>query len=225
MKAIMSPTCITPSLTPWLPAQTMSTVTQFMTNIMSGIMKLMARLVNSCVVMRSHEASSKRSSSCFWRPKARMGMMPSSISRATRFTRSTYFCIFLNLGMVRPMSTPTTAETAMTATPMVHSRPVWVANTRMSATMPMTGAIRTMRTKSVVAIWICWMSLVQRVMSDAWLNFPTSAGEKCMTLLNVSRRRSRAMVHAVCEATAPVRMVATRLTAHRANILMDMLAR
>ena len=38
------------------------------------------------------------------------------------------------------MSTPTTAETAMMATAMVHSRPVWLARTRMTATMPMTGA-------------------------------------------------------------------------------------
>ena len=221
----MSPTCITPSLTPWEPAHTMSTVMQFMTSIMSGIMKLMARLVKSWVSMRSREASSKRSSSWSWRPKARMGMTPSSISRATRFTRSTNFCIFLNFGMVRPMSTPTTAHTAMTATPMAHSRPVWVASTRMTATTPMMGAMSTMRMKRVAAIWICWMSLVQRVMRDAWLNFPTSAGEKCMTRSKVWRRRSRAMVQAVWEATAPVRMVATSETAHRPNILSDMLAR
>ena len=155
MNAIMSPTCMTPSLIPWEPAHTISTVMQFMTNIMSGIMKLMARLVNSCVFMRSQLASSKRASSWSWRPKARIGMMPSSISRATRFTRSTYCCIFLNLGMVRPMRTPTTADTATTATPIVHSRPVRVAKMRMSATTPMIGAIITMRMTSVVAIWIC----------------------------------------------------------------------
>ena len=175
--------------------------------------------------MRSRLASSKRSSSWSWRPNARIGMTPSSISRATRLTRSTKRCMLLNLGMVSPMRTPTTADTAITATPMVHSRPVWLASTRMRATTPMIGAISTMRMTSVVAIWICWMSLVQRVMSDAWLNLPTSAGEKCMTRSKVLRRRSRAMVHAVCDATAPVRIVATRLTAHRPNILADMLAR
>ena len=57
--------------------------------------------------------------------------------------------------MVRPMSTPTTAETAMMATAMVHSKPVWLARTRMTATMPMTGAIRHMRINKVAAIWIC----------------------------------------------------------------------
>ena len=41
----MLPTCITPSDTPCAPNQTISTVTQFMTSIMSGIIKLMARLV------------------------------------------------------------------------------------------------------------------------------------------------------------------------------------
>lgn len=84
-----------------------------------------------------------------------MGIRPSSSSRAVRFTRSTKLCIFLNLGMVRPISTPTTAETAMMATAMVHSRPVWLARTRMTATMPMTGAIRHMRINRVAAIWIC----------------------------------------------------------------------
>ena len=123
------------------------------------------------------------------------------------------------------MSTPTTAETAMTAMPIVHSRPVLVAKTRTSATVPMIGAMSTMRMSRVDAIWICWMSLVQRVIREAWLNLPTSAAEKLMTLWNVSRRRSRAMVHAVCEATAPVRMVATRLIAHRPNIFAVIPAR
>ena len=123
------------------------------------------------------------------------------------------------------MRTPTTAHTAMTATPMVHSRPVLVAITRMTATTPMTGAMSTMRMNRVTAIWICWMSLVQRVMSDAWLNLPTSAAEKPMTRLKVSRRRSRAMVEAVREATAPSRMVETSEIAHRPNILSVMAPR
>ena len=42
--------------------------------------------------------------------------------------------------MVRPTSTPTTAHTEMTATPMVHSRPVEVWTTRITATTPMIGA-------------------------------------------------------------------------------------
>ena len=54
--------------------------------------------------------------------------------------------------------------------------------------------------ENVGAMLLCSQSEVQRVISDAWLNLPTSAGEKCMTLLNVLRRRSRAMVQAVCEA-------------------------
>ena len=69
------------------------------------------------------------------------------------------------------------------------------------------------------------MSFVQRVMSEAWLNLPTSAGEKRMTRSKVLRRRSRAMVQAVCEATAPVRMVAMSDTAQRPNIFAVMEAR
>ena len=59
-------------------------------------------------------------------------------------------------------------------------------------------------------------------MSEAWLNLPTSAGEKCITLLKVSRRRSRAMEQAVRDATAPVRMVATSDTRHSPNIVVAM---
>ena len=140
MNAIMSPTCMTPSETPRAPNHTMRMVTQFITSIMSGIMKLMERLVNSCVSMSSRLASSKRPSSWACRPKARMGMRPSSISRATRFTRSMSRCMRLKRGMVRPTSTPTTAHTEMTATPMVHSRPVEVWTTRITATTPMIGA-------------------------------------------------------------------------------------
>ena len=59
----MSPTCMTPSATPWEPNHTIITVTQFMTNISRGIMKLIARLVKSCVPMSSVLAVSKRASS------------------------------------------------------------------------------------------------------------------------------------------------------------------
>ena len=125
----------------------------------------------------------------------------------------------LNLGIVRPMSTPTTADTAITATPMVHSSPVEVASTRSTATTPMMGAMSTRRMNMVAAIWTCWTSLVQRVMSEAWLKRFTSAGEKRITWSNAWRRRSRAMVAAVCDAMAPMNTVAARLTRHRPNIV------
>ena len=77
----------------------------------------------------------------------------------------------------------------------------------------------------VAAIWTCWTSLVQRVMSEAWEKSPTSAAERLITLRKVLRRRSRAMVAAVCEAMAPVATVATSDTRQRPNIVAAMLAR
>ena len=55
--------------------------------------------------------------------------------------------------------------------------PVGVDSTRIMAPMPMQGAKSTMRRHMTVIIWICWISLVARVMSDAVENFSISAGE------------------------------------------------
>ena len=63
------------------------------------------------------------------------------------------------------------------------------------------------------------MSLVHRVMSDAWENLLTSAGEKDMTCRKVSRLRSRAMVAAVRDATAPTTAAQARPTRQSANIV------
>ena len=73
--------------------------------------------------------------------------------------------------------------------------------------------------KSVAVIWSCWMSLVHRVMSEAWENLLTSAGEKDMTLRKVSRRRSRAMVDAVRDAMAPTATAQASPTRQSANIV------
>ena len=99
MNAMMSPTCIVPTATPWAPNQTIATVARFMTSVSAGIMRIMARFTKSCVCMRSRDTPSNFSSSWSSLPKARMLMTPSSISRATRFTRSTKDCIFLKRGI------------------------------------------------------------------------------------------------------------------------------
>ncbi len=58
-----SPVCSVPPPTAPAPNHTMATEVRFITSIMEGIMKAMARLVNSWVRMRRREASSKRASS------------------------------------------------------------------------------------------------------------------------------------------------------------------
>ena len=82
-----------------------------------------------------------------------------------------------NLGMVTPMSTPMAIAMAAMATTRIHSMPVGVASTRTTAPMPMHGANSTMRRHMTQIIWICWMSLVARVMSEALEKRFISAGE------------------------------------------------
>ena len=111
-----------------------------MISVMPGIMKVMVRLVNSWVFIRSLLAASKRSSSNFSRLNARMGMMPVKISRLTRFSRSTSFCMILNLGMATCISTNTSASSSATASTMIQDRPVSVPATRTMPPMPRIGA-------------------------------------------------------------------------------------
>ena len=56
------------------------------------------------------------------------------------------------------------------------------------AQMPMIGAIRPRRSNSTITVWICCMSLVQRVMSDAVENWLNSCSENCSTLLKSASR-------------------------------------
>ena len=225
MNAMTSPTCISPAETEWAPNQTMTTVMAFMRNIMSGIMSAMAWLVKSCVAMRSDEASSKRRSSWSSRQKALMGRSPSSISRATRLTRSTSRCIWRNLGMVKKKSTAITPMSARTAAMIVHSRPEWTDATFTMATTPMTGASMTMRMNMTRVIWTCCTSLVHRVMRLACEKRPTSAGEKSITCSKRSWRVSRAMAAPVRAATRPQPTAASRPTRQNASIVPAVLIR
>ena len=75
--------------------------------IIPGIIKVMTRLVNSIVFVRSLFATSKRSSSFFSLPKARMTERPVRISLDTRLILSTSFCINWNFGMATAINTIT----------------------------------------------------------------------------------------------------------------------
>ena len=72
-----------------------------------GVLKVMTRLVNSIVFVRSLFATSKRSSSFFSLPKARMTERPVRISLDTRLILSTNFCINWNFGIVTAINTIT----------------------------------------------------------------------------------------------------------------------
>ena len=70
-------------------------------NIITGIMITMTRVMNSMVLVTSRLASSKRSSSCSCRLKARTTSMPARLSRTTRLSRSVSRWMALNLGTAR----------------------------------------------------------------------------------------------------------------------------
>ena len=75
--------------------------------IIPGIIKVMTRLVNNIVFVRFLFATSKRSSSFFSLPNARITERPVKISLDTRLILSTNFCINWNFGIVTAINTIT----------------------------------------------------------------------------------------------------------------------
>ena len=116
---------------------------------------------------------------------------PVRISRLTRFTRSTRDCIFLNFGMATSIRIIIRQKMHTTASTMIQPMPVLVPTTLMMPPMPMMGANSTIRSSMTTTICTCWMSLVLRVIRDAVENWSISVWEKCSTLSNTCRRRSR----------------------------------
>ena len=94
----------------------------------------------------------------------------------------------LNFGMTKNMITQMAAINTTTAMPVatVHSKPL-PAILQMAHTA-MIGDLTIIMRPMVMNIWICVMSLVERVMSDAVENLLISAGPKLSTLLNSSER-------------------------------------
>ena len=95
----------------------------------------------------------------------------------------------LNFGMTKCMITAMTASSTTTATPVasVQSKPFpAILHTAHTA---MIGALTIIIRPMVMNIWICVMSLVERVISDAVENRLISAGPKLSTFLNSSERR------------------------------------
>jgi hypothetical protein len=68
-----------------------------------------------------------------------------------------------------------------------------------------------MRSSMTVMFWICWTSLVARVMSDAAENFCTSASENAMTRRYSLPRSSRPTPAPTREARSPMTEASTAL--------------
>ena len=120
INAVMAPTCNVPSSILWAATHSISMLTQNIRSIRSGIMKVMTLFTKSMVFVRSLFASSNLSSSFFSLPKALITGIPVSISLDTRFTRSTSFCMTLNLGIAMTIRVPIRTIIAMTDTTIIH---------------------------------------------------------------------------------------------------------
>ena len=203
----------------------MSTDTPFMMSIISGIMNVMTRFVNSWVFMRRVLATSKRCSSKGWRSNARMTGRPVSISRDTRFTRSMSFCMILNLGMATFMSTTMSTPMTTTASTMIQLMARFVRDTMMMPPMARMGAYSTMRSSMTVTICTSWMSFVPRVMSEAAEKLCTSASENDTTWRKSFARSVAPTLAAVREAMKPTRMATAMPSAARPSMVRPMRTR
>ena len=140
INAIISPTCICPSLIPCAPLHTISTEIPFIMSIIVGIINVIALFTNRFVLVKSLFALSNRSSSCFSVLNARITESPVNISLVTRFNLSTRFCNILNFGIATTNNTITTHKIRATASAMIHDIDTFVWNTLNTPPSPRIGA-------------------------------------------------------------------------------------
>ena len=138
--AIISPTCIWPASIPLAPNHTIMMEMIFIISIMVGIIQVMTRFTNKLVLVKSQFALSKRFSSYFSVENARITGRPVRISRVTRLSLSTSFCITLKRGMAIQNSTITRVSTAATPTAIIQVIEVLVPSTLITPPIPRIGA-------------------------------------------------------------------------------------
>ena len=192
----------------WPPTHTIRTAILFITNIISGIINVIARFTNKFVFVSALFASSKRSSSYFCVPNARITESPVRISRLTRFSLSTWFWISLNFGITTRNKNPTITIITATASPMIHDMSTFVWKTFQIPPIAIIGAYRTIRRIITSNNWICWMSFVLLVISDAVENLSNSALEKPTTLRNTFSRSLRPTPAPTRDASSPTSILA-----------------
>ena len=200
----MDPTWSSPESILWAATHSIRIVTAYIINIRTGIINVITRFTNNDVFVRSLFALSKRSSSNFSLPNARITGIPVRISLDTRLTRSTRSCMILNFGSAIAINTPRTTRMPATATTITHPMLAPLSTTFMIPPTARTGAYKTMRSNITVTIWICWTSFVERVIRDAVDNRLISASENEITRLKMLSRRSQPTPAATLAATRPV---------------------
>ena len=134
---------------------------------MTGIIKVIKKKKKRLVLVSLAFASSKRSSSCFSRLKARTTGTPVRISLETRFSSSIKNCNFVNFGMAIRNSNATNSIITTTARARIQVMEASVWNTLYTPPIPRIGAYKTIRNSKVNNICTCCTSLVLLVIKDA----------------------------------------------------------
>jgi hypothetical protein len=188
------------------PIQITETLEMLMISITVGNVAAIRRPARSAVAVSSSLACAKRAVSWGSRTNARTTRMPVICSRSTWLTRSIRSCIAWNDGIIRYTIEPSASTAPGMANSRITERP---RSSRTAKKMPMTrlsGAVIIIVTAITTSIWICWTSLVVRVISDGAPNWPISRAENPVTVWNRSRRTSRPNPIAACAAyqTAPI---------------------
>ena len=121
IQAIISPTWIVPSSTPYAPTQTIVIHTTFMISIIIGIIIDIVLLTNKLTLVKLSFAASNLSSSCFSFAKARITGIPVNISRETWFNLSVRTWSFVNLGITKINNDPIITISAKIANPTINN--------------------------------------------------------------------------------------------------------
>jgi hypothetical protein len=189
--AVSEPTWICPAPTRWPPNHSTAAVARCRIMVMTGNISTNREPMRTDTSVSSRLAAAKRRRSWSSRTKARTTRMPTICSRSTALIRSIRPCMSRKRGMSRPTSTPTAIPSTGTDTHTSQESP---ASSRRAITIPpahMMGAATMKLSPMSTSIWICWTSLVPRVMRVGAPKPLTSREPKEPTCRCTARRRSR----------------------------------
>ena len=189
--AVRAPTSICPWSTRWPPNHSTAAVARCMTMLITGNISTNSAPILREMSVMSWLARAKRRVSKGSFTNARITRMPVICSRSTPLMPSMRSCMVRNHGMSRETTSPSSTPITGMETHTSHDSPGSSRRAMMIPPTHMMGAM-TMKFRAMsVSIWICWTSLVLRVISEGAPKLPTSRALNEPTRRNTLRRRSR----------------------------------
>ena len=155
-----------------------------------GSVRAKIRFTDSAVAVRSAFASANRSASGLPRTKARITRTPVICSRSTKLMRSILVCMVRNFGTTIVSTKPMKIAITGTATPRSGESAAPSLIARITPPTLMIGAITIIVSAICKKSWICWMSLVLRVINDGVPKRSMSRAENDCTRVNTASRMS-----------------------------------